>query len=80
MSGPVTVTYTDREDLLDHIEMAAARVETARVALAEKLERRDALIRIARSRGISLREIGEAANLHHTAVRKAAGETKEDPR
>lgn len=75
----MSVVYEDREDLLDAIERAQARVEVARVVVGERLETRDALIRNARIRGISLREIGVAANMHHTAVRKAAGE-KEDPR
>lgn len=62
------------------VRAAAGRLEwiegEARAARGE----RDALIRQARREGFSLREIGEAAGLHYTAVRKAAGEAKEDPR
>jgi len=64
----------EREKLLDAIEMAATKLEHRRLLEREARHYRDALIRAARIRGITLREIGTAANLTKMAVRKAAGE------
>lgn len=63
--------------------LAAVKAAAGRLAWIESEARsargeRDALIRQARSEGLTLREIGEAAELHHTAVRKIA--PKEDSR
>ena len=61
-----------RDPLLGAIQAAAAEVR-ARVRDVEfAREYRYELIRNARAQGFSLREIGEAADLHYTAILKIA--------
>lgn len=47
-----------------------ARIRAARRQIAEATERRDRAMRDARGDGATLREIGDAAGLTHTGVRK----------
>lgn len=58
------------ERILRLIQEAALVLEDAEKAAVNARGIRDVLIRDARRRRISLRAIGEAAGLHHTAVMK----------
>jgi len=60
---------TDRE-LLAELEGVAARIAAMSESLADATARRDFLIVALQRRGLSLRQIGAAAGVHHTRVRQ----------
>ena len=64
---------------LERVERRARALRALEERVLEARESRDDAIRQARDAGHTLREIGETADLHHTAIAKIVRE-KEDPR